>query len=259
MFIPSRHFSPFKLFLDRETHMALMLNPKVMTTFTRHFLTDGFREFRSRADPSEGRYRLLQVPRRFPVARLRDYAGFLLAPDRYALFAFSRNPYARLASAWRNKFFDGHHRSPDHRDEAYARSIRKHHIARIRAFAAEQGLAGAAPASLVPFATFLRYAAARPEGQRDHHWDSQSSVLMTDRLRYTRIFRIEDELNEGFMTFARPLGFSEDWVTDRLARPRNPSKSSEPVYDKDSAALARLLVGNDLARFGYAEDSWQGQ
>ena len=30
MLLPNRHFSPFKLFLDRNSHTALMLNPKIL-------------------------------------------------------------------------------------------------------------------------------------------------------------------------------------------------------------------------------------
>lgn len=258
MILPSRHFSPFKLFLAREERLALMLNPKVLTTFTRRLLADGYHDFRGRTDPSDNRYRLFAVPRRFPVAPVRDYVDFFRRPEAYDLHAFVRNPYRRLASAWRNKFYDGHRKSPDGRDSAYSRSIRWHHIRPIRRFARASGLPGGHKGELVPFETFLRYAAARPEGKRDHHWDTQSAVLMCDRLTYARVFRIEDQLEEGFLAFGGRLGFSEDWVRERLKKPANPSKTSAPLYDARLAELARPLCGDDFARFGYSEDSWQG-
>ncbi len=258
MFLPTRHFSPFKLFLDREARLALMLNPKVLTTFTRSLLADGYCRFRGLTDPSENRYRMLSVPRRFPVAPLADYMDFLRRPEGYTLYSFVRNPYSRLASAWRNKFLDGHNASPDGRLSAYPRSIRQSHLRPLRRFARDQGLPGAEDLTLVPFETFLHYAAQRPEGRRDHHWDTQSSVLICDRLSYTRHFRIEDDLNEGFAAIGLRLGFPEGWLRERLARRENPSVAAATVFDARIAALARPLCGNDLARFGYSEDGWQG-
>ncbi|SEN83468.1 Sulfotransferase family protein [Gemmobacter aquatilis] len=257
MLKPNRHFSPFKLFLDRESRTALMLNPKVLTTFTRQWLTDGYRDHRGLADPSNGRLRFLSVPRRFPMAPLRDYWAFIRDPAAFETFAFVRNPYGRLASAWKNKFLDGHHRSPDGADAAYARSMRKHELPPLRAFARAQGLPGGAPNTLIPFETFLRYAASQPEGQRDHHWDSQSTVLMCDRLRYARIFRIEEEKEEGFLTLGRRLGFPEDWVLARMDRRPNSSKRAAETYTPALADLARGLIGQDLTRFGYDPESWR--
>lgn len=258
MFLPTRHFSPFKLFLDRPSGTAVMLNPKVLTTFTRSLLADGFTQHLGHTDPSDGRWRGLSVPRRFPVAPLSHYAGFMLNPDRYALFAFVRNPWGRIVSAWRNKFLDGHMASADGADAAYPRSIRQHHLKPLRRFAAERGLPGATEGTLVPFETYLHYALSRPTGKRDHHWDAQTRVLMTDRLTYKAIWRIEDERDAGFLTIAGRLGFPEDWVKQRLARPANPSVGKATVFTPALAELARPLVAEDLARFGYADDSWQG-
>ncbi|NUB46406.1 sulfotransferase family 2 domain-containing protein [Fertoebacter nigrum] len=257
MLIPNRHFSPFKLFLDKPTRTAVMLNPKVLTTFTRHFLTDGFAQHHGRTDPSEGRYRLLSVPRRFPVAPLTHFAGFIADPGRYALYALVRNPYGRLLSAWRNKFLDGHSRSPDHSDAAYSRGIRRNELQPLRRYAATHGLPGGAPATLIPFSTFLAYVASHPPGQRDHHWDAQTRVLMTDRLRYTRIWRIEDELPEGFLTLGQRLSFPETWIRHRLETPVNPSKGRASSYTPELATLAQRIIAEDLAHFGYSADSWQ--
>lgn len=257
MLLPNRHFSPFKLFLDSSSRTALMLNPKVLTTFTRAMLADGWREHRGHADPSDGRWPFLSVPRRFPVARLSVFLNYLRQPQAWDSHAFVRNPYGRLASAWRNKFVDGHNASPDGRTSAYPRSIRQHHLVPLRRFAARNGLEGAAEGTPVPFDTFLRYALNRPAGARDHHWDLQSRVLMTDRISYAAIWRIEDSRDEGFLTLGRRLGFPDDWVLNRLQKPANPSVAKPRAYTAETAALARQLVQEDLDRFGYAPESWQ--
>jgi hypothetical protein len=258
MFLPTRHFSPFKLFLDLPSATAIMLNPKVLTTFTRSLLADGFTEHLGYADPSDWRWRSLSVPRRFPVAPVSQYASFILQPDRYDLFAFVRNPWGRLVSAWRNKFLDGHTASADGADFAYPRSIRQHHLKPLRRFAADNDLPGSGVGTLVPFETYLHYLLSRPTGKRDHHWDAQTRVLMIDRLTYTAIWRIEDERDDGFLTLAARLKFPEAWVKERLARPANPSLGKATVFSPALAELALPLVAEDLARFGYSADSWQG-
>jgi hypothetical protein len=257
MFVPTRHFSPFKLFLDRPSGLALMLNPKVLTTFTRAMLTDGLAEFRGREDPSEGRYRLFSVARRFPMAPLSDYLGFFRDPLKYDLHAFVRNPYARIASAWRNKFLDGHTATPDGADAGYPRSVRQRHLKPIRRFARDAGLAGGETGQMIPFETFLHYAASRRPGSRDHHWESQTLVLMADRLDYARVWRIEDELALGFIEIGTRLDLPADWVMGRLAKPANPSQGKAPLYDEHLARLAEPLCGDDFHRFGYATDSWR--
>jgi hypothetical protein len=257
MILPTRHFSPFKLFLDREAGYALMLNPKVMTTFTRRFLADGYREFRGKDDPSDGRYRPIKLPREVPVAPLAHYLGFLADPAQYRLQAFVRNPYARILSAWRNKFLDGHRATPDGRDAGYPKSVRRRHLGPVRRFARDHSLPGATPGTLVPFETFLAYAASRPEGRRDHHWDSQTSVLLADRLTYDRTFRIEDQREEGFLSVASALGFDRDWALARLERKENPSRSTEGGYTEAMALQVRSLAGDDFRRFGYDPVSWR--
>lgn len=253
----NRHFSPFKLFLDRDSGTALMLNPKVLSTYIREWLADGVKEHRGMADPSGGRWPFLSLPRRFPVAPLRDYWSFVRDPGQFETFAFVRNPYGRVMSAWKNKFFDSHSATPDGRDSAYPRSIKKAELPPLRAFARARGLAGGAPNTVVPFETFLHYAVAQGEGRRNHHWESQVNVLMCGSLSYRRVFRIETELAEGFQLLGRRLGFPEDWVTARLGHRANASRSSTGFYTPELAALAQPLVAEDLKQFGYDPDSWR--
>ena len=257
MLHPNRHFSPVKLFIDRTRHVGLMLNPKVLTTFTRSMLADGYCEHHGLTDPSDNRHPHFSVPRRFPVASVRDYVDFFKHPESYDVFAFVRNPYARLVSAWRSKFEDVCGNGQIVEDSTYPRSVRKRHLKPLRQFALSKGWEGSEPGSPVPFATFLHYVAERPEGSRDHHWDYQSAVLMCDRLAYHRIYRIEDELEAGFLDFGDRIGFPADWVRERLGQPQNRSSKGEKVYTVELSELARELCQADLARFGYEENSWQ--
>lgn len=256
MFIPTRHFSPTKLFISKETRLAVMLNPKVLTTFTASLLCDGYRDFLGQDDPSDNRHRMFNVARRFPVASVSDYLHFIFAPQAFDLYGFVRNPYGRLGSAWKNKLFDGHGRTVDGRDSGYPRSIQQRHLRHIRRFAAQHNLVGAGANTLIPFATFLRYAADQTAAKRDHHWDTQTRVLMVDRLKYARIFRIESELEDGFLEIGSRLGFDNDWVRERLRKPKNPSATRAKIYDAALAELALPLCRDDLEMFGYAENSW---
>src|SRR6187551_388641 len=98
------HFSPFKTYVNRAHRTVVILNPKVGTKTFRQALVDGLREVHGLTDPSAGRYRLFRNARRFPFAPPGDYAHALRFPGEYQYFCFVRNPYARLRSAWLNKF-----------------------------------------------------------------------------------------------------------------------------------------------------------
>ena len=70
-----------------------------------------------------------------PVAPLVDYFNFLRHPDEYRIYSIVRNPYKRLVSGWKDKFYDGHFASDSGSVSAYPRSIRKGVLAEVRAFA----------------------------------------------------------------------------------------------------------------------------
>ncbi|MCA0041903.1 sulfotransferase family 2 domain-containing protein [Celeribacter litoreus] len=257
MFTPTRHFSPVKLIVNRERKAAVMLNPKVLTLFTRDMMADGYKEFLGKDDPSDGRYRFWNVARKMPVAPVRDYLDFIRHPESYTLYGFVRNPYGRLVSAYKNKFYDTWATKPGHTDTDYPRSIRQKHIKRVRSFAAKHGLEGAEPGTLVTFDTFLAYIEKDPVGARDHHWCAQYDVLMADRLKYTRVFRIEDDKEEGFRTLARTFGFDEEWAVARLAKKRNPSKTSETFITEENLPKTQGVCLPDVKAFGYDPESWQ--
>ncbi len=246
------HFSPFKTYVDRAHRTVVVLNPKVGTKTFRQALTDGLREVRGYTDPSEGRYRLFRNARRFPFAPLGDYAHALRFPAQYQYFCFVRNPYARLRSAWQNKFAYGH-------EQGYSRSIRRRELARLRRHAASAGLHGGRDGEAIPFATFLSYVESQPEGNRDHHWDAQHAVLLMHRLHYERIFRMEGEFTDGLRHIFSRIGLAGPAVERALATQKNASPRAEaPVYDAALAARVHRLYARDFQLFGYLQESWQG-
>lgn len=246
------HFSPFKTYVNREFRTVVVLNPKVGTKTFRQALTDGMREIRGVTDPSEGRYWFLKKAREFQFARMRDYAHAFRFPGEYQFFCFVRNPYARLRSAWQNKFAYGH-------TQGYSRSIRRRELGRLRAFASRAGLPAGAEGAAIPFDTFLAYVESQRAGTRDHHWDDQVDVLLMEDIRYERAFRMEGEFTEGMRQIFARIGLTGPVMEKILGTQKNTSPKSEPpVYTPELAARVHRLYARDFAAFGYDEDSWRG-
>src|SRR6188768_768835 len=219
-----RHFSPFKTYVNRSCRTVVVLNPKVGTKSFRQALTDGMREVFGITDPSQGRYRLFRKAREFQFAPVRDYAHAFRFPGEYQFFCFVRNPYARLRSAWQNKFAYGH-------TQGWSRSIRRRELGRLRRFARSANLEGAADGSAIPFETFLAYVESQPVGTRDHHWDDQYRVLLMDHIRYERWFRMEGEFTAGMREIFERIGLTGPVMERILATQKNNSPKTEaPVY-----------------------------
>jgi chondroitin 4-sulfotransferase 13 len=247
-----RHFSPFKTYVNRAHRTVVVLNPKVGTKSFRQALIDGMREIQGIDDPSQGRYALFRNARRFPFAPLGDYAHALRFPGQYQFYCFVRNPYARLRSAWQNKFAYGH-------TGGYSRSIRRRELSRLRRFAKQRSLAGAAEGAAIPFPTFLAYVESQPAGRRDHHWDDQHRVLLMHRIHYERCFRLEEEFATGMAHIFERIGLTGPAMQRILATQRNVSPREEaPVFTGDLAARAHALYRRDFELFGYVKDSWRG-
>jgi hypothetical protein len=247
-----RHFSPFKTYVNRERRTVVVLNPKVGTKSFRQVLTDAMRELRGTKDPSEGRYRLFKKAREFQFAPIRDYAHAFRFPGEYQFFCFVRNPYARLRSAWQNKFAYGH-------TQGYSRSIRRRELPRLRRFARSAGLPGGVDGAAIPFTTFLAYVESQPSGRRDHHWDDQHHVLLMQDIRYEQCFRMEGDFVPGMRRILERLALTGPVVEGLLTTRRNASPvEEEPVYDAELASRVHRLYARDFAIFGYTEDSWRG-
>ncbi|MEO8306717.1 MAG: sulfotransferase family 2 domain-containing protein [Pseudomonadota bacterium] len=247
-----KHFSPFKTYVNRAHHTVVILNPKVGTKSFRQALTEGMREVFGSTDPSDGRYRLIKKAREFQFAPIRDYVDALRYPAKYQYYCFVRNPYARLRSAWQNKFAYGH-------TQGWSRSIRRKELGRLRRFAREANLAGAAKDSAIPFETFLAYVESQPAGTRDHHWDDQYRVLLMDYIQYERCFRMEAEFTAGMRQIFERIGLAGPVMERILTTQKNISPKNEaPVYTPALAARVHKLYARDFASFGYDEASWRG-
>lgn len=248
----NRHFSLFKTYVNRERRTVVVLNPKVGTKSFRQPLTNGMRELRGNGDPSEGRYRWLKKARKFQFAPLRDYLQALRHADQYQYFCFVRNPYARLRSAWQNKFAYGH-------DRGYSRSIRRMELGRLRRFARARGLPGGDDGSPISFATFLAYVESQPAGRRDHHWDDQCEVLIMAELKYQRVFRMEGGFTDGLREIFARIGLVGPAMEAILATQKNSSPGDEAqVFTPELAARAYKVYARDFALFGYERESWRG-
>lgn len=245
-----RHFSPFKTYLRRDRGVAVFLNPKVGSTMFRNVLLDALE--RAGEPPRLGRYWPIRPIRRMLTAPLTDFLHAAWRPDRYACYSFVRNPYARLLSAWRDKF--AVRGGEEHVPRALARTLPD-----LRRFALRRGLATEAPDALVPFPTFVAFIESQPEGRRDHHWDTQRSVLFADLVRYERLFPMETQFAAGMAEILERLGLPSGGIADRLKQPLNASrKLAEPAYDAGLAQRVYRIYACDFERFGYERDSWQG-
>jgi|SRR5215472_12882602 len=245
------HFSQNRMYVNRRLGLVLVLNPKVGTTFFREALSEGLKEHCGLADPSEGRYWPFEMPREFPMAKIRDYLTALRHPEQFEFYAFVRNPYARLFSAWKDKFYNGHH-------HGYPPLFRGDRLNSLRRFARSQAGSGGREGELIPFETFVRYVLSGETGRMDHHWDAQHAVLMMDRFHYARLFRIEDERAEGMQTIFGKLGFDKQWIATRARRLRNESGSDRPAwFDKSLAQDVYVKFRRDFDVLGYDPESWR--
>jgi len=228
--------------------MVVVLNPKVATTTFRQILVDALQA--SESKPLLSRLWPVGYWRRYLVAPPSDFLDLFLHPQRYRFACFVRNPYSRLVSAWKDKC------TLDRDGMPAARSMSREMPA-IRRFAKARNLIGASPRSDVPFATFVEYVEFQKEGSRNHHWDSQCSVLATDLINYDNVYQIESEFALGMSQILSTFGLSEEWLSGRLAWQFN--KSDKPVgqvYTPDLADRVYRLYRRDFERFGYDHNSW---
>ncbi|MDX1946022.1 MAG: sulfotransferase family 2 domain-containing protein [Pirellulaceae bacterium] len=245
-----KHFSPFKTYLRRDRGVIVFLNPKVGTTMFRSVLMDALKA--SGAKTQLSRWWPLRHTRRLLTAPPADFLHAALHPERYTAYAFVRNPYSRLLSAWRDKF------AARHDDAAPPRALART-LPGLRKFAASRGLPLAADDAKVPFATFVAYVEWQHEGTRDHHWDTQRSVLCSDYIPYGRLFKMETEFTAGVIAILTHLGLPTEGVAEKLAQPMNASrKLSQPAYNADLAARVERIYACDFERLGYDRESWRG-
>jgi len=243
------HFSPFKSFLRRELKLGVMLNPKVGSTAFRRLVVAGLSQ--SGQAPRLGPWWPMNRTRRYTTATPADFFHAFRRAEDYDFRCFVRNPYARLLSAWNDKLVKGFHA------EVYPRSMRRL-VPRLRRWAARQDLPGADADAPFPFASFVAFIESQPEGSRNQHWDTQTSVLLARHIPYRRTYRMESEFVLGMTEILGRLGIPDLWTRDQLQRPTNASGPvTEAAYDAALADRVYRIYREDFDRFGYDRDSWQ--
>lgn len=243
------HFSVYKVYVQRSSSQVVLLNPKVGSTAFREVVVAAMKQFG--IAPMRSRLWPISATRRYMTAPLRDYLHAFAFPEQYEFHCFVRNPYARVLSAWNDKLVKGFY-APQ-----YPRSMRTL-VPQLREFARQNHLPGAEDVAPLPFATFLSYIESQREGERNQHWDTQTSVLCTEQVRYSHIHPMETDFTVGVSRILEPLGVPGQWVAEQLSRPANASgKITEKVLDKALADRVYAVYQEDFARFGYARDSWQ--
>lgn len=244
------HFSFYKVFVQRQAAQVVFLNPKVGSTAFREVVVAAMQK--QHIAPPRGRFWPINTTRRYMTAPLRDYTHAFAEAQHYQFHCFVRNPYKRVLSAWNDKLVKGFY-APQ-----YPYSMRKL-VPQLREFAHRNHLPGSDDSAPLPFATFLSYIESQTEGQRNQHWDTQTSVLCAERVQFTHIHRIETDFVKGVSQILQPYAITEQWVQQQLSRPANASgKLADGLLDHTLADRIYAVYQRDFERFAYARDSWQG-
>ncbi len=169
-----------------------------------------------------------------------DEAVEILGGPDWRRFAFVRNPYARLHSAYRSKIADLASPYVGVRAAIWRAAGRRH-----------------PPAEAPAFEAFVRYVAQQPDAQRDGHWRSQAGALCLDLVDYGFLGRVET-LQTDLATVLRSLA-APDAFLDGLDVVVGASAGSPAAaaYDAALAHLVHETYEADFETFGYARDSWR--
>jgi hypothetical protein len=176
---------------------------------------------------------------KLPVSGGGDLAEILRGPD-WRRFAFVRNPYERLYSAYKSKISDL--ASP------YV-GVR----AAIWRAAGTRRPGKEAP----PFEAFVRYVAGLPDAGRDGHWRSQTGSLCLDLIDYGFLGRFEN-FERDFASVLRGLGAPAEFYEGlNVVVGASEALPGATAYDAALAEIAYETYAADFETFGYVRDSWR--
>jgi hypothetical protein len=177
------------------------------------------------------------------VARLGEFSpdqavAILTGPDWFR-FAFVRNPYDRLLSAYRSKIAD--------LTSPYV-GVR----ASILALAGRRPDPDCAPT----FADFASYVEAQPDLQRDGHWRSQAGILCLNDIAYDFVGRLE-RFEADFAHALRQFSALESaaGALSEVVNASSPGGAAD-TYDAALAASVYRTYKADFDAFGYSPRSW---
>jgi tetratricopeptide (TPR) repeat protein len=156
----------------------------------------------------------------------------LNSPD-FMRFTVVRNPYTRLASAWRDKVYLC---APSF--ENYTRHIK----GRLPS--------GNDPDSFVSFAEFVAMVEGEDLANCDRHWRLQTVLTLRNTLSFTHVGRLED-FGATIRAFLSHVGLDA-----RAERPPKNRSAGAFCYDSTLAKRVYELYRQDFEAFGYDRDSW---
>lgn len=172
----------------------------------------------------------------------------LTSPD-WLRFAFVRDPYDRLFSAWKQKIGNTW-------DRQYAPL--RDRIRSAYGYPVDPGADPGRPPPMVAFAAFARFVAETddPDVVHDGHWGRQTDILCVDVVDYDVIGRFET-FADDFAAVLRRLD-APDHVLALGRQVTNPTTQLPlaAAYDRRLADLVHDLYAPDFAAFGYPRDGW---
>ena len=174
-----------------------------------------------------------------------DQAAEMLSSPDWLRFAFVRDPYDRMFSAWKQKIGNtGDTQYAGLRDQIRTANGYPSHADR--------------PAPFVAFRDFVRFIVESddPGVILDAHWDLQTRILLNDLIAYDAIGRFETFARD-FTAVLRRLDAPEH-VMSMAGQVTNPTTRVplSAAYDRELAELVYGRYEPDFAAFGYDRDGW---
>ncbi len=166
----------------------------------------------------------------------------ILTSPHWFRFAFVRNPYARLFSAYKSQVMD----------------LSSPYIGFRESIRQKAGYPTPPGAALgrVGFADFVGYIAGQPDEQRDGHWKSQTGTLHLGTISYDFIGRVES-FRQDFAPLLQRFAAPGELIASLDERVNVTAQLPlAAAYHKALADLVYTTYQNDFEIFGYTRDSW---
>ena len=160
----------------------------------------------------------------------------------YYVFAFCRNPFNRVVSAYRDKIIEAGSKQESIdpeialRDDALNRDRRMTHFGTT---------------DVISFGQFIRTICEMPKRSMDSHWRGQYEILRPDIIPYDFIGRLERFSEDLVQVFSCGLGVGLD--EKQVAKRENTTGevSVRDYFDDELAALYHNKFIRDFEYFGY--------